>query len=97
MPTHHRFLNQKTFATLSIADKLRAYLLLRSTAVPTRTLEQVSGATSDGVYAHLSGDIKAGYVKKGRASGYALTNTGRKRLALRLPVGLLGVRVEGPP
>jgi hypothetical protein len=88
----NRTLDRTTFATLSISDKIRAYLLLRSTPTHRETLMAVSQASE--IAAHLVKDLKERRVRRPRLGWYILTPKGRRYYADQFPPGLLGVRLK---
>jgi hypothetical protein len=90
-PIPQRFLNRTAYDALSTVDKVRAYLLLRTTPVPRRVLQQVSQGPFIAQY--LTHDIRQGLVKRPRPGWYALTAKGRKLIAQSLPVGVLGMAI----
>jgi hypothetical protein len=83
-----RVLNRPVFDTLSTVDKVRAYLLLRTTPTNPRVLQRVSHGQF--ITAYLRRDLQDGLVRRTRSGGYLLAKKGRRRYATTLPLGLLG-------
>ena len=84
-----RLLTRHIFDTLSISNKLRAYLVLRAAPVSRHVLCQISGATE--VAPHLYQDLKQGRIRRHSAGQYCLTPKGRRHYVSTLPIGLLGI------
>lgn len=86
-----RLLDRAIFDTLSISDKIRAYLVLRTTPASRHVLCHISGATE--ISPHLYQDIKQGRIRRTRPGQFCLTPKGRRYYAISLPIGLLGVLI----
>ena len=83
-----RYIDRTMYQTLGIADRMRAYLVLRSTPTRPKTLAKVSGGTAAG--ASLGADIQNGYVMRCSLGHYYATKRGRLAFRERLPAALFG-------
>lgn len=92
MPT--RYLNSPAFHALPAADRLRAYLLLRTTPTRARVLQRLTGEIN--MHLMIEGLRYAGWVTRSSAGQYLLTPRGRRMIAESLPAGVLGIGIERP-